>query len=117
MVALLISAAVAALAALLGTKVLIGWLGRRAVGQPILSTSEGGPGHEAKAGTPTMGGIAIVGAACVGYAVAHLRSGVIFTRTGLFVMLAMIGAGSSASSTTGSRCATRATSASTSGRR
>ncbi len=40
-----------------------------------------------------MGGMAIVGAACVGYAVAHLRSGVIFTRTGLFVMLAMIGAG------------------------
>ena len=34
----------------------------------------------AKAGTPTMGGIAIVGSACVGYAVAHLRSGVIFTR-------------------------------------
>jgi phospho-N-acetylmuramoyl-pentapeptide-transferase len=92
-VALLVSAAVAALAALLGTKVLIGWLGRRAVHQPILSTSEGGPGHEAKAGTPTMGGIAIVGAACVGYAVAHLRSGVIFTRSGLFVMLAMIGAG------------------------
>ena len=87
------SAAVAALAALLGTKVLIGWLGRRAVYQPILSTSEGGPGHESKAGTPTMGGLAIVGAACVGYAVAHLRSGVIFTRSGLFVMLAMIGAG------------------------
>jgi phospho-N-acetylmuramoyl-pentapeptide-transferase len=40
-----------------------------------------------------MGGLAIVGAACVGYAVAHLRSGVIFTRSGLFVMLAMIGAG------------------------
>ena len=93
MVALLVSAAVAALAALLGTKALISWLGRRAVYQPILSTSEGGPGHESKAGTPTMGGIAIVGAACVGYAVAHLRSGVIFTRSGLLVMLAMIGAG------------------------
>ncbi len=93
MIALLVAAGVAAAAALIGTKILIGWLGARAVHQPILSTSEGGPGHEAKAGTPTMGGMAIVGAACVGYAVAHLRSGVIFTRTGLFVMLAMIGAG------------------------
>ncbi len=93
MVALFVAAAVAALAALLGTKVLIRWLGARAVHQPILSTSEGGPGHEAKAGTPTMGGMAIVGAACVGYGIAHLRSGVIFTRSGLFVMLAMIGAG------------------------
>jgi phospho-N-acetylmuramoyl-pentapeptide-transferase len=92
-VALFVAAAVAALAALIGTKVLIGWLGARAVFQPILSRSEGGPGHEAKAGTPTMGGLAIVGAACVGYAGAHLRSGVIFTRSGLFVMLAMIGAG------------------------
>jgi len=92
-IALLLAAGVAAVTALFGTKVLIGWLGRRAVHQPILSKSDGGPGHEAKAGTPTMGGIAIVGAACVGYSAAHLRSGVIFTRTGLFVMLAMIGAG------------------------
>ncbi|HMK12799.1 MAG TPA: phospho-N-acetylmuramoyl-pentapeptide-transferase [Acidimicrobiales bacterium] len=93
MVALFVAAAVAGLVALFGTKILIEWLGARAVHQPILSTSEGGPGHEAKAGTPTMGGMAIVGAACVGYGVAHLRSGVIFTRTGLLVMLAMIGAG------------------------
>ncbi len=93
MIALLIAAGAAAVAALIGTKILIGWLGARAVHQPILSTSEGGPGHEAKAGTPTMGGMAIVGAACVGYGIAHVRSGVIFTRTGLFVMLAMIGAG------------------------
>ncbi len=62
---------------------------RGRVNQPILE----GVGHEAKAGTPTMGGMAIVVAACVGYGVAHLRSGVIFTRTGLFVMLAMIGGG------------------------
>ena len=61
----------------------------RRVSQPILDVV----GHEAKAGTPTMGGMAIVVAACVGYGVAHLRSGVIFTYSGLFVMLAMIGAG------------------------
>jgi phospho-N-acetylmuramoyl-pentapeptide-transferase len=88
-IALLVAAAVAAAVSLIGTKLGITWLSARRVSQPILE----GVGHEAKAGTPTMGGMAIVVAACVGYAVAHLRSGVIFTRTGLFVMLAMIGGG------------------------
>ncbi len=82
MIALLVAAAIAAAVSLLGTKLLIGWLSTHRVYQPILSGVE----HEAKAGTPTMGGMAIVVAACVGYAVAHLRSGVIFTRTGLLVM-------------------------------
>ena len=89
MIALLVAAAIAAAVSLLGTKLLIGWLSTHRVYQPILSGVE----HEAKAGTPTMGGMAIVVAACVGYAIAHLRSGVIFTRTGLLVMAAMIGAG------------------------
>ena len=40
-----------------------------------------------------MGGLAIVVAACVGYLVAHVRSGVIFTRTGLLVMACIVGAG------------------------
>jgi phospho-N-acetylmuramoyl-pentapeptide-transferase len=92
-VAVFVAAGVAALVALFGTKILIEWLGARAVHQPILGKSEGGPGHEAKAGTPTMGGMAIVGAACIGYFISHLRSGVIFTRSGLLVMAAMIGAG------------------------
>ncbi len=40
-----------------------------------------------------MGGVAIVAAALVGYVVAHLRGGVIFTRSGLLVMAAIGGAG------------------------
>ena len=46
-----------------------------------------------KAGTPTMGGVAIVVAALVGYVVAHVRPGLVFTRSGLLVMLAIVGAG------------------------
>ena len=49
-------------------------------------------GHQVKAGTPTMGGIAIVVGAIVGYVGSHLHHGV-FTRTGIAVMLAIGGAG------------------------
>ena len=91
MIALLISASVATIVALLGTRLLIPWLQTRGVGQPI--RVEGPAGHQTKAGTPTMGGVMIVAAAVVGYAVAHLRAGVIFTRGGLAVMLAITGAG------------------------
>ena len=50
-------------------------------------------GHTVKAGTPTMGGLAIVGAAVVGYLAAHLRPKVPFTYTGLLVMGCIVAAG------------------------
>ena len=91
MVALLIAACIAGAAAILGTKLLMNWLIARNIGQPI---HEDVPeGHTVKAGTPPMGGLAIVGAAVVGYTVAHLRSGLLFTRTGLLVMACIVGAG------------------------
>ena len=40
-----------------------------------------------------MGGLAIVGAAVVGYLAAHVRGNVLFTRTGLLVMGCIVGAG------------------------
>jgi phospho-N-acetylmuramoyl-pentapeptide-transferase len=90
-VALLIAACVAGGIAIFGTKVLIELLIARKVGQPI---HEDVPeGHTVKAGTPTMGGIAIVASAIVGYAVAHVRSNLFFTRTGLLVMACIAGAG------------------------
>ena len=92
MTGLLLAVISAVVVALFGTKVLIDWLLARQVAQPILGKDERGPGHEAKAGTPTMGGLAIVGAAVVGYVVAHIPSGVIFTRSGLLAMGAIIGA-------------------------
>ncbi|HEX4821747.1 MAG TPA: phospho-N-acetylmuramoyl-pentapeptide-transferase [Acidimicrobiales bacterium] len=91
MVGLLIAAGVSMGVSLLGTRFLISWLRRRGIGQPI--REDGPEGHQEKAGTPTMGGVAIVGSAVLGYLVAHLRGGVIFTYTGLAVMGAIIAAG------------------------
>ena len=91
MVALLIAACLAGGVAILGTKLLIDVLTARQLGQPI---HEDVPdGHTVKAGTPTMGGLAIVGAATIGYVAAHVRSGIFFTRTGLLVMACIVGAG------------------------
>ncbi len=91
MVALLIAACLAGGTAIVGTKVLMDLLIARKVGQPI---HEDVPeGHTIKAGTPTMGGLAIVGAAVVGYLGAHVRGNVLFTRTGLLVMACIAGAG------------------------
>ena len=91
MVALLLAASLAMLTSLIGTRFLIRWLMLHGVGQPI---HEDVPeGHTVKAGTPPMGGIAIVAASLVGYLAAHVRSGLLFTRTGLLVMAAIIGAG------------------------
>ncbi len=90
MIPLLIAGAVSLAASLVGTRYLIDWLTSHKVGQPI---QEDGPeGHVTKAGTPTMGGVAFVIAACLGYGAAHVRSGLVFTRTGLLVMGAIVGA-------------------------
>jgi len=90
-VALLLAACLSGGFAIFGTKLLMDGLIARQVGQPI---HEDVPdGHTIKAGTPTMGGLAVVGAAMVGYLGAHVRSGVLFTRTGLLVMACIVGAG------------------------
>ncbi len=90
MIPLLLAGGVSLVVSLLGTRYLIDWLTTHHVGQPI---QEDGPeGHVTKAGTPTMGGVAVVVAALVGYAAAHVRSGLVFTRTGLIVMGTIAGA-------------------------
>jgi phospho-N-acetylmuramoyl-pentapeptide-transferase len=90
-VALLLAAGIALAVSLLGTRHLIVWLQARKVGQPIHEDVPAG--HTVKAGTPTMGGIAIVGAAVAGYLAAHLRPNVLFTRTGILVIACIAGAG------------------------
>jgi phospho-N-acetylmuramoyl-pentapeptide-transferase len=88
---LLIAAGLSLMTSLVGTRYLIDWLTAHRVGQPI---QEDGPqGHVTKAGTPTMGGVAFVVAALVGYLAAHVRSGLVFTRTGLIVMATIVAAG------------------------
>lgn len=90
MTRLLIAAAIAMVASLVGTHLLIQWLVQRGIGQPI--RDDGPDGHHVKAGTPTMGGIAIVAAIIVGYVISDLYNG-IYTRTGLLILAAIVGAG------------------------
>jgi phospho-N-acetylmuramoyl-pentapeptide-transferase len=90
MTRLLIAAAISMSVSLFGTKALISWLTEHRIGQPI--RDDGPEGHHVKAGTPTMGGIALVLGVVSGYVVSDLFGG-IFTLRGMFVMLAIIGGG------------------------
>ncbi len=91
MIAVMIAGAVAALVSLIGTRFLIGYFARRGRGQPILGAEDHGPVHHmGKQGTPTMGGIAIVGAAFVGWLVAHVRS-IAFSDQALIVWVGIAG--------------------------
>ena len=90
MIRLLLAVGIGTVVSLVGTKLLILWLTRRKIGQPI---HEDVPeGHMVKAGTPTMGGVAIVVGALAGYIVSNLYDGV-FTWTGIASMVAIAGAG------------------------
>ncbi len=91
MIALLMAGGISLAVSLVGTRFLIHWLRAHGIGQHI--REEGPQGHQTKAGTPIMGGLAIVVGAVVGYAVAHLREPGIFTRSGIFVLLLVVGAG------------------------
>ena len=86
------SGGVALWVAVLTTPLLIRWLLKNNIGQQI---REDGPQvHIAKAGTPTMGGIGIVGAVVVGLPRRPRRSpGSHFSRSGVLVMLAIVGRG------------------------
>ncbi|MCB1256202.1 MAG: phospho-N-acetylmuramoyl-pentapeptide-transferase [Microthrixaceae bacterium] len=83
MIALILASGVATLVSVLGTQLLINMLTRRAIGQPI---HEDVPeGHLVKAGTPTMGGIALVAGGLAGYFTANVFIGT-FSWTGLAIM-------------------------------
>ena len=80
---LLLAGGIALLIAMLGTPLLINWLRMQGIGQQI--RQDGPQRHLTKAGTPTMGGVAIIGAAVVGYLVEHVDG--TFTTRGLVAML------------------------------
>lgn len=99
MIALLLAGSIAAAISLIGT----GWLERlmrtRGRSQPILELNAANqrvPQHQHKAGTPTMGGIAVLVAATLAYLLTHLRKGVVFSNQTLVMLggvlvMAMIG--------------------------
>ena len=70
----IIAGSVAMLLSLVGTPLLIHLLQRRGYSQAIRESHDGinYPEHSGKKGTPSMGGLAIVGAVVGGYAAAHL---------------------------------------------
>ncbi len=83
MIALFIAGSIAFFASLFGTGFLEKFLRSRGRSQPILELNAENlvvPQHQHKKGTPTMGGLAVLGAATLGYLLPHLREGVIFSN-------------------------------------
>jgi phospho-N-acetylmuramoyl-pentapeptide-transferase len=94
---LLVAALVSGALSLLGTRYLITFFRSRGRGQPILGKEDRGPEHQHKKGTPTMGGLAIVASAFVGWVVPHLlfpsrlpfSNQALWMFLGVFVMAAL----------------------------
>ena len=70
MISILIAVAVSFIVAILGTPIAMRTLRERNIGQFIQEEVEG---HQHKRGTPTMGGVVIIGAVVLGYLFAHVR--------------------------------------------
>lgn len=89
MIRIFVAAGIALIVSLVGTRLLIRSLSRLKLGQPI---HEDVPeGHTTKAGTPTMGGLAIVVAAVLSYGISAFYRG-IYTVRGILVLAAIVGA-------------------------
>ncbi|MDX1657260.1 MAG: phospho-N-acetylmuramoyl-pentapeptide-transferase [Nitriliruptorales bacterium] len=83
MIAILIAGAVGLAVSLAGAPAVVRYFRERGFGQMI--REEGPEAHQSKAGTPTMGGTVIVGAAIIAYLVAHVGQAR-FTPVGLLVL-------------------------------
>jgi phospho-N-acetylmuramoyl-pentapeptide-transferase len=89
--AVLVAAAVSLLCGLFGTPLYIRFLVKRGYGQFI--RDDGPTSHHTKRGTPTMGGVVIIGSALFAYACAHLFTLRPPTVSGLLVLFLMTGLG------------------------
>jgi phospho-N-acetylmuramoyl-pentapeptide-transferase len=92
---ILIATLVSLVASILCTPLVVAFFRRRGFGQEI--RSDGPQTHLIKRGTPTMGGVAIVGSTVVGYAVAHvivaINGGGGPEASGLLLLFLMVGLG------------------------
>jgi phospho-N-acetylmuramoyl-pentapeptide-transferase len=91
MLSLMEAGSVSFVVALLFTPLWIRFQRERSLGQLI--REEGPSTHHAKAGTPTMGGVVIVLAAVLGYAMGHVGTSIDFTRAGVLAVATMLVAG------------------------
>ncbi|MEX0869504.1 MAG: phospho-N-acetylmuramoyl-pentapeptide-transferase [Nitriliruptoraceae bacterium] len=93
MIAILIAGTIAFMVGLAGTPVAIAYFRQRGFGQPI--RDEGPQSHQAKAGTPTMGGAVIVLGTVLAFIIGHLGSARLTTTgvlvVGTFVAMAAVG--------------------------
>ena len=92
---ILIAAVVGLVASILFTPLVVAFFRRRGFGQEI--RVDGPQSHLVKRGTPTMGGVAIIGSTVVGYAAAHLsiaiNGGGGPNASGLLLLFLMVGLG------------------------
>ena len=91
MIAVLASVSVSLLVALLGTPLFIKLLVKRNYGQFI--RQDGPTAHFTKRGTPTMGGVVIIGATLAGWAAASIVSGRLPSVSSVLVIFLMTGLG------------------------
>ncbi len=90
MIAIIFAGATAMVVSMIGTRIVISFFQTRGKGQPILGKEDLGPEHHmSKAGTPTMGGLAIVVAAFAGWMVAHVRD-LAFSRQAEIAWIAIL---------------------------
>ena len=82
--AVFIAAGVAVAISILLTPYLIRFFSRQGFGQEI--RAEGPQSHQAKRGTPTMGGVAILLAIWLGYLIAHMITGEPYTASAMLVL-------------------------------
>jgi phospho-N-acetylmuramoyl-pentapeptide-transferase len=91
MISIFTAGGVALLISGFGTPVLLRWLTSKRIGQQV---REDGPAlHIVKAGTPTMGGIAMIIAVVAGYLLGHVGTHTAFSAAGALVVAAVVLAG------------------------
>lgn len=91
MIAILTSGGIALLIAGFGTPLLMRWLTTRRIGQQI--RHDGPAIHAAKAGTPTMGGIAMIVGIVLGYVLGHVGTKTPYSAGGALVVGAVVATG------------------------
>ncbi|HLS25248.1 MAG TPA: phospho-N-acetylmuramoyl-pentapeptide-transferase [Beutenbergiaceae bacterium] len=91
MIAVLSAGGFAMLVSLLGTPLFIRFLVKREYGQFI--RQDGPTAHFTKRGTPTMGGVVIIAATLIGYALANVVAGRPPNASGLLLLFLMVGLG------------------------
>jgi phospho-N-acetylmuramoyl-pentapeptide-transferase len=90
-ISVLVAGGVAMIVALLATPLFIKFLVTKQYGQFI--RQDGPTAHYTKRGTPTMGGVVIIGATLLGWAVAALVSGNVPSASAVLVLFLMTGLG------------------------